>query len=245
MLNFMIYLEDERYMKVYREVMDGKAGNPMVTVYRDPREALYAAAKEAPDLMIADIRAVRKRGNIYDGFVFLDMLRKQEGCRFIPLLIVSDLEDETLFAYNRLHCYGFYPRPLNRALFEAEIDELCRYLDLRGRLLPDRQLHFFRRGRDVIIVREGEIIRYERREKKGTVVTTKGTYVVNAESIRKDTRLSESPLFIRCNRSDYVNAYYIREFRQDMVILDYRMESIALVGEGRKRVREYLERLMR
>ena len=242
MLNALIYLEQKRYMKVYEEVIGGRSDNTRIIFSSDPREALYIAASWKPGLMVADLQSVRKGDISFPGFTFLNLIRGQEGCRYTPLIVVSDLEDERYFAYNRLHCHAYFPKPLNKELFYSEVGDLCDFLR-RDKIPGAEQLHFFRRKKGVIILRNDELIRYELHRKEGLLVTQEASFPVSAELIRKDGSLRDPKLFIRCNRSDYVNASYIREWTKDEVVLSHRMGRIELSEGGQRRIREYMKRL--
>ena len=245
MINILMYLEDEGHLSFFKEVFEEYSADVKLSVCHDPDEAMMLAAMERVDLLVADLKMVKGGRTCFKGFLFLDRFRSRPEFRFTYMLVISDLEDERFHGYNRLHCYGYFTRPLNERLFRSEVIPLCGYLEMLRALLEKAEdpIHCFRRRSDILVFRESELVRFEIHKKHGHIVTVDGEYDVAVEPIREDDGLVCSERFIRYARYDYVNTGFIRGMRGDRILLYGDLGEIYYTPLGRRNLEQYFSKI--
>ncbi len=245
MIHILMYLEDEGYLSFFKEVFEEGSTGVKLSVCHEPEEVMMLAAKERVDLLVADLKMVKGGRTSFKGFLFLDRFRRQPEYRFTYLLVIADLEDEKYHGYNRLHCYGYFTKPLNEKLFRSEVIPLCGYLEILRTLLEKAEdpIHCFRRRNEILVFRESEMVRFEIHKKHGHIVTLDGEYDVAVEPIREDDGLVCSERFIRYGRYDYVNTEYIRGMRGGRLLLYGNLGEIYYTPLGKKNLEQYFSRI--
>ena len=84
-----------------------------VTTVADGSAAIYAARSERPDLILLDISFPPEVSLTWDGFGILNWLRRFEGTRNIPVVIVTGNNGDGLYKRaNEAGAAGFFHKPL-------------------------------------------------------------------------------------------------------------------------------------
>ncbi len=79
------------------------------------------------DLFVIDIILDTSRPGDTSGLKFVNNLRKIERYAFVPVIIVTSLEDPKLYTYEKLHCYSFIEKPFDSQAVKNIIEKCLRF----------------------------------------------------------------------------------------------------------------------
>ncbi len=196
-------------------------------------EVLSALYKMETVFLLADLKLVTPHGVDVQSLNNLFLLRGDPRFRFLPMVLVTDLYDERLFAYNRLHCYSYLEKPLNRSVFLEDVIPYFQH-EVRRWQPPDREVFYaFRKRKTVFYVPEYEVVRYERHSHKAYIVTLDNKIDMDIKNLNRLQNLMKSEYFVQCSRSDYVNLNYIREVAMNKVRLRGEYGQVTLSPDRR------------
>lgn len=117
-----------------RTCMDALAG---LTRECDPSSVIYCASdagmaykyamENRIDLFLVDIMLDSRVKNDVSGIVFVDKMRQLERYKFVPIVLVTALEDQAMVAFHKLHCYGYIEKPIDFDRVRKTIREALQY----------------------------------------------------------------------------------------------------------------------
>ena len=246
-MHAIIYDPSGRYSDFYREVIREGCADADIFISGNRRE-IYGQGVTAPvDLLIAELQMTKRGKTDVGEMYFLERLRKLPMFRFVRLVVVADVTDEAHFAFYHLRSERYYEKPINRKIFREDITELVRYLAserenwLRAYIRQNTSPYlFFTVQRELRVVRSDRLIRFEKHEKEGYIVTQEERLRVDISSVRDNPFLYESGLFICCSRQDYVNRDYIQGVSNGELIIRDTGEKIRLTPKGKENVENLL-----
>lgn len=171
------------------------------------------------DLFIVDIVLdVNKRGDT-SGVKLVSIIRTMPQYMFTPVVFITSLEDPKMFAYSKLHCFGYLEKPFNKgeakAIFESalgyttprsECDILC--LRKEGALYPfkiDQIVYIESRNRNVTI-------------HKVSGDSEKMPYMTCGQILEEANNTS----LLQCSRGVIVNRDYVKSVDRTNCVLELR-----------------------
>ena len=238
----LIYVTDQTYVEFYRTLVRQNCPKTQLVLCDSIKDARNAMLERHMDFFLADFVVVRNKGMDISGFRFLESVRSVTEYRFTPIFLVTDMADERLFAYNRLHCYCYYQRPLCMNLFREDLIPYLSYLEKNsGKEKREEQVYFFRNRTALYTVSESELVMFKMQTRRGTVYTTDGSFEADVRVLRNCKELTGSDHFVKCNRECYVNPDFIRRVDRDQVVLKRNFGTVRLTECGKKN----LERKMK
>lgn len=187
--------------KIIREI------NRDIIIYKTGTlaEAYQIAVEHNISLFLLDIIIdVSKREDV-SGLTFIEKIRTLKQYEFVPVIFVTMLSDPELYAYSKLHCYGYLQKPL---LF----DETKQLIEQALKFEQTERLEgnvYFRKDGIIYAVDKKEIIYIKSHEGKVTIKTKREELVVYYRSCRDILLELDSDWFIQCNRGTIVNKTYI------------------------------------
>ncbi len=247
-MNVLIYDPSGKYSEFYKEVIHEGCADAQIFISGNPRE-IYGQGMMAPvDLLIAELQLTKQGKTDMRDLYFLEELRRLPRFRFVRLVVVADVLDQEHIVFYHLRSERYYEKPINQKAFREDITELVRHLSgERENWLTEynrqnrREYLYFTDQRDLYVVRSDMLIRFEKHEKEGFIVTPEGRLRVNIASLRDNPFLFETGLFIYCSRRDYVNRDYIQGISDGELILRDTGERIHLTPAGKENVERLLK----
>jgi DNA-binding response OmpR family regulator len=142
-IRIMIVDDSGTKRALYRGMLE-KEGYDIIEA-KDGEEGLYKAKSESPDIIIADLAMPRM-----DGFKMIEMIKKDDNGKFIPVICVSATYKDIESKVKALIAAGaeefFYmPENINELLIKVQVMIRVRkvYLEL---LEKNKQLQIFNRS---------------------------------------------------------------------------------------------------
>lgn len=187
--------------KIVREI------NRDIIIYKTGTlaEAYRIAVEHNISLFLLDIIIdVSKRGDV-SGLTYAEKIRTLERYAFVPIIFVTTLTDPELYAYRRLHCYGYLQKPV---LFEEVRQLIERALKFEQPEIEEGNI-YFRKDGIIYAVDKKEIIYIKSHAGKVAIKTVRDDLVVYYRNCRDFLSELDSGQFIQCNRGTIVNQKYI------------------------------------
>lgn len=202
----VLILDDDSEMQGELERIIQEINRDIIIYKTDTLAAAYQIAVEHNiSLFLVDIIVdVSKRGDV-SGLTFVEKIRALERYAFVPVIFITTLADPELYAYRKLHCYGYLQKPV---LFEETRQLIKQALKFEQPTKEDGNL-YFRRDGVIYAVDKKEIIYIKSHAGKVTIQTVRDEIVVYYRNCRDILSELDSDLFIQCSRGTIVNKTYI------------------------------------
>lgn len=230
MLSVMVCDDEEIYVKELskrlQQELEGLDINYDLEAFTSSTKLLeeYKQREEKPDLLILDVDMPD-----LDGIALAEAIRQLD--EDVTIVLVTSMEDRVYdaFGYN---IYKFIRKGLSEEERNSILRQCIKYVE------STKNTYLFNTEREVLKLRENEIIYFEIQLRKFYMQTVKGRYrvmVTRFEDILEILRGNSN--FAMPNRSTLVNMRYIRTITKEQeVLLEYagNQEKI-LMGRNKKR----------
>lgn len=230
MISIIVCDDDEIFVKdlskkLQRE-LEGLDINYDLETFTSSRKLLqeYKKREERPDLLILDIDMPE-----LDGIALAEAIRQID--EEVTIVLVTSMEDRVYdaFGYN---IYKFIRKGLSEEERSSILRQCIKYVE------STKDTYLFNTEKEVLKLRENEIIYFEIQLRKFYMQTIKGRYRVMVTRFEDILEILEgNSNFAMPNRSTLVNMRYIRTITKEQeVLLEYagNQEKI-LMGRNKKR----------
>lgn len=170
-------------------------------------DALQMSLEQQIHLFLVDIVLNSRKPGDVSGLNFVRELRGISRYKFTPLIFITSLEDPKLYAYTRLHCFGYIEKPFNEEKVRTMIEEA---LEFPVKEEDDRCVYFRKEG-IVYSVYVKDIIYIQSSNRKLKIVCVNDELEIPYRTCEEMLRELDSPSFIQCSRSCIVNKNYIEK----------------------------------
>ncbi len=165
-------------------------------------EGYNALMQRQIHLFIVDI----KLGDV-SGFRFIQELRSVKRYEFMPVILLSSIEDSKLYSYSQLGCFGYFEKPFDSKQLAKSINKALNFPVLTDR---DRYIYFRKDG--VLFSKCVNDIYFIEISRAGVMVYgEKDILEVPYKSCSEILDELGSLSFIQCNRQVIVNSQYIEQ----------------------------------
>lgn len=170
------------------------------------KEKAYVIAMEHDiDLFIVDILLKEADKGDMSGLVFAENIRKADIYKFTPLVFITTIEDPKLYAYEKLHCYGYISKPYDVRETRSIISGA---LEFRSNSTNDRSICFKKDG--VLYPKKlKDIIYFKSTSGKMLIKTIDDELEVFYKTWTQILDEIDSDDFIRCSRNIIVNKNFV------------------------------------
>ncbi len=216
----LLFATDQKYVEFYQDAIREGCPGTRLNLCQSGVEMIDTLFKTDVAFLLVDL-AISRSGKIDDiSMQELYSVRQDDRFRYLPLVLVTDLDDERFFAYNRLHCYAYYHKPLNKEVFLSDVIPCFRHAVSEHDLKEQMQaLYTIKKSRSVYFVPECELVRYEKQRHKGMIITMDEEIELDIKNLSRMKRLMTSDSFVQCSRRHYVNLGFIHKVGSDNVQL--------------------------
>lgn len=168
-------------------------------------EAYKIAFSQNIDLFVLDIILTTKYPGDISGFTFARKLRKHISYMFTPIIFITSLEDQKLYAYSEIHSYAYLEKPFSIDKFKELI---INTLQFPGKQYDEKEIYMRKEG-ILYQIKLEKVIYVECKMHKLFIYMTNGELEIPYYTIKKFIEDSNTTQFIQCNRHTIVNREFI------------------------------------
>ncbi|MDE5778157.1 MAG: LytTR family DNA-binding domain-containing protein [Lachnospiraceae bacterium] len=180
----------------------------LVEVYsiEEVGKAYKCALENTIDLFIVDIILDTSVPGDISGIRFVDSIRQIQGYQFVPVIIVTSLEDPKLYSYEELHCYGYIEKPFDPERIKKLVLECMKFSDGKVK----KQKLYFRKDGILVSVNRDAIVYVESINHVAYFhMVNNDTLDIPYLTLKNFLKTVDSDDFIQCSRQCVVNEKYI------------------------------------
>ncbi|MBD5135310.1 MAG: response regulator transcription factor [Lachnospiraceae bacterium] len=170
------------------------------------REKAYKIAMEHDiDLFMVDIVLNQADKGDVSGLIFAESIRKTNIYKFTPLVFITSIEDPKLYAYEKLHCYGYISKPYDVRETKSIVSGA---LEFRNSVDSDKSIYFKKNG--VLYPKKlKDIVYFKSTSGKMLIKTVDDELELFYKTSTQILDELDSDDFIRCNRNIIVNKSFV------------------------------------
>lgn len=170
-------------------------------------EAAYRQAMEKDiDVFIIDIVLDAKVMGDTSGIKFAERIREIQKYLFTPFIFTTSLEDPQMYAFRKLHCYGYLEKPIDVAQTEELIRGALRYENTKS----SSETVYFKKDKIIYPIDVDDIIYTQNESHEMTVYHKNGSRLKipykTCSQLLKEVRTNS---LVQCSRNTLVNKRYI------------------------------------
>ena len=184
------------------KIMEESGTKVKVFLCNNTKDAYHCAMDRTIDLFVVDIILNPDLPGDSSGLNFIQNIRQISHYMLTPVIVVTSLEDEKLYTYEKLHCYGFIEKPFDEIQLKRLVQEALSYSGAESRA---KFLYFRIDG--IIYAVERDSIVYVESIKHVLHIHQNGKNVLHVSGItvKRLVEQLDSSDFIQCSRSTVVN----------------------------------------
>ncbi len=203
----VLILEDnDNSRTMLRQLLHQIDAGLKVVEAKNLQEAYFAAMEETMDLFLLDIMIDNKCPGDTSGIRFAEKMRRIARYRFTPIIFITLVEDQELYAFRNIHSYGYIEKPYDTAETKRLISEALQYA------LPEYEERsvYFRKDGILYAVRIRDILFAESRQHILYVHKRQECLEIPYKTCKQFLQEVDSPSFLQCSRNTVINKKYIR-----------------------------------
>ncbi len=237
----VLVLEDNKNTREHiRTIIEEGGMNCKVWVTGNMVEAYGIALSKKISVFIVDIILDTRRPGDLSGLCFIEQIRKNWEYAFIPVIVITSLEDPKMYSYQKLHCYGYIEKPFE----EEQLKELVKNaLCFPQRAAVEKTLYFRKEG--IIYAVERTDIVYVESINHMLHIHVKSGDVLKIPYITLKKVLDEvnSADIIQCSRNMLVNKSFIAnaDITNRFIQLRYNLGKVEIGLTYKNHVKEALQ----
>lgn len=206
MKKILILEDNETTVKAIKKMIQKVSVKCTVFSFNNLKDAYQCTLEKEIHLFIIDVILDTSQPGDSSGLKFVDRIRQIDKYSFVPVIIITSLEDSKMYTYEKLHCYSFVEKPFDPQKLQMLIEK-CVHFPVQEK--EDRTLYFRKEG--VIFSVERKDIVYAE-----TVNHVMHIYTVQNDlmkipyiTLKRFIEEADSPDFIQCSRQTVVNRAFI------------------------------------
>ncbi|MBE5959361.1 MAG: response regulator transcription factor [Lachnospiraceae bacterium] len=217
-----------------KAIVEEECENAKVYLADSLEEALKISMLYDIEMMLVDVVLNPADKADISGIEFIRKIRHVDKYKFVPIVMVTSLEDPKMMAYEELHCYSFIEKPYNIENVKKVIRETLEY-----KLGHGEEKYVFKSDGIIYSVNKNEILYINTVGKKMVMQMKNDRFAMPYVPIKKlAEELSED--FVQCNRNCIVNKRNIKtaDFVNRIITVDGIDEEINIGLRMKKNVAE-------
>lgn len=202
----VLIVEDNLIMaENLREIVHKASRDTCVYIAEKSDKAYGIAMEKDIDLMLVDIVLDNNNPGDVSGMKFAENIRKVERYKFIPIIMVTSLEDPKLYAYSEVHCYSYIEKPYDVNKVTQIIKDALQY----KKNIQKSNKYMYKQDGIFYSIDLNDVIFAENKNKTVLVYTTAEVIKVPYASMGKLLEDFGNDVFLQCNRNCIINRNYI------------------------------------
>lgn len=202
----IVVLEDDKVMRMHLcKIINDLNKDVEVYTASNLKDAYMLAMEHQIHLFLVDIILDTSNPGDVSGLRFIQEIRGKDRYEYVPIIIITTLEDPKLFSYSELKCYSFIEKPFDEAVVKENISKALR---APIACAEDRKVFFKKDGITYAMnAREIYYIRIKRRQL--TVYLKNGEVEIPYKTAKEILKEIGSPFFVQCSRYNIINKSYV------------------------------------
>jgi DNA-binding LytR/AlgR family response regulator len=206
MKQVLILEDNEIELQALRKAVQDIGGNIKVYSSRTYEDACVYALTERIDVFILDIILSTRQPGDVSGIRFAQRIRENESYLFTPIIFVTGLIDQELYAYKNLHSFGYLEKPFQ--LEEAK-DLVKKALKFKSGAVDDQVIYLKKNG-IILAVPLQKIMYIEAKKHRLYIFLESEVLDIPYLTIKKFLKDVPTWDFCQCSRSIVVGKRYIK-----------------------------------
>lgn len=205
-MEVLLLENDERYLMKIQSII--KKIHEGVTVYvsRDISNAYAICGQKDINVIIVDAIINNGSGADITGLEFVENIRQVKKYEFIPIIIITQLEDPRFLSFKEYHCFGYIEKPFDEGQVYSLIEKALKFPAI---IDTDKKL-LFRLDGIMYVLRCKDIICAMKKGRHLKIVCKEEEYVIPYWSVEKFLSKTKGSMILRINRYTAINMDYIK-----------------------------------
>lgn len=187
------------------KIVEALKKNIIVYTAQDVSTAYKEAMEQTIDLFLIDIILDTSKPGDVSGMTFADRIRKVPEYEFTPIIFITALEDSQLYAYSKLHCYGYLEKPYNVEEAQKLIGKALEFPTKASEI----EYVYFRKDGILYPKQIKDIIYIENSKHQVIVHMVDDELILPYKTCKEILKDLASDTFFQCSRTTIVNKQYI------------------------------------
>lgn len=202
----ILILEDDKVMRMHLcKIINDLDKDVEVYISENVKDAYSLALEYQIHLFLVDIILNPSNPGDVTGLDFIQEIRGIKRYEFIPIIIITTLQDPKFISYSQLKCYGFIEKPFDEDDVKSNISKA-----LNAPVSFDQERYvFFRKDGITYSMKPDEIYYIDIRRRNLTVYSKNGEIEIPYKTAKEILIELGSPEFVQCSRYHIINRNYI------------------------------------
>lgn len=189
-------------------------------------------------LFIVDIMLDNSVRSDVSGLNFIEKIRTIEQYAFVPVVFMTSLVDPEIYAYRKLHCYGYLEKPLHIEETRQMLKQALKYQPAE----KEEGTLYFRKDGVIFAVEKDEIVYVQSHIGIVTIKTIQDEVTVYYRTCKDILKALDSDRFLQSNRGTIINRDFIDHVDVVSRIVTLK-ENYGNIEIGTKYKKNFMERL--
>ncbi|MCR5835173.1 MAG: LytTR family DNA-binding domain-containing protein [Lachnospiraceae bacterium] len=203
MKEILIVEDKETAALALEKIVRKECESANVYIANNLEKALTIAMMKDIELMLVDIVLNPEKKEDMSGIEFVSKIRGVDKYSFVPVIMVTSLEDPRMIAYEQLRCFSFIEKPYDEGEIRTVIREALKYKTPYA----DNK-YFFKSDGVIYSINKNEILYIQTVGKKMQVILENDEMDIPYIPIKK-LAVEFFSDFIQCSRNCIVNKKHI------------------------------------
>lgn len=153
----LILENNESAVRSIKNILQKISVKNVAYTFDNLRDAYQCVLEKDIHLFLVDIILDTRKPGDASGLKFIEAVRQIEKYLFIPIIVITSLEDSKLYTYEKLHCYSFIEKPFDISHLK-ELVEKCLKFPYQKK---ERKTLYFRKDGVIFAVEREDIVYVE------------------------------------------------------------------------------------
>lgn len=203
----LLLVKNKELLKSLENILFSIDERIVVFSRRDVKEAYRCTVKMQIDLFIIDITLNADTVAIPPALRFVDKIRSTERYSFTPILFITEVKGTLLYRYDKLNCYKFINKPVDKYEFKRVVENSLIFL---AGTQQDNMCYFQWNG--MVYKINKNTVTYIQMIDEKLYIHTNDNKIKCAPYLSMKVMMQKlnSSDFVKCHRSTIVNMNYIK-----------------------------------
>ncbi len=204
--NVLILEDNIVSMNALVEIVESCQSIGAVFCASDVSEAYRHCMESKVDLFLIDIMLSPEEHNDVAGVIFADSIRQVKHYRFTPIIFITSLVDQQLYAFKNIHCYDYIEKPYDPEKLKKTLEVA---LGFPTRNEPEDKYIYYRKDGVLYSFYTETVIFMEGVGRDMIVHLEEEEIDIPYKTCCALKRLLNHNKFLQCNQNVIVNRHYI------------------------------------
>ncbi len=210
-MNIAIVEDDSNISDLIYKTINEIYSNIKFVFFKNAKDALNYAKVNNIDIFLLDIQL-----NDYKGTILAKEIRAIDKYKHIPIVFITALANEELYAYRELKTYSFLTKPFTKHELSQTLKEVIEY---KKHLNPISKKLKIKQKLFIYEYDIKDILYIESFGKKLEIHLGKGSDIISGYSLKSVLEAIDDTSFIQCHKSYIINKNYIEKIDKSNKII--------------------------